>query len=48
MQGFFKMEKAQAKLLKTLDPNSGYTMEDFNEEFSSGNMFHIEDSSKLK
>lgn len=38
MQGFFNMEEAQAKLLRTLDPKSGYSMEDFLAEYSSGNM----------
>ena len=38
MQGYFNMEEAQGKLAEALDPNNPYTMDDFTEEYSSGNM----------
>jgi dUTP pyrophosphatase len=48
MQGYFSMEDAQAKLLKTLDPNSNYTMDDFITEYSNGNMLGDNEFSKIK
>ena len=31
----FDIEEMRAKILLAADPNSGYTMKDFNEEFNS-------------
>lgn len=47
MQGYFNMEEAQGKLAEALDPNNPYTMEDFTEEYSSGNMLPKEGIPKI-
>lgn len=48
MQGFFNMEEAQAKLALAIDPTNDYTMEDFLEEYSEGNLNKMNSFPKIQ